>query len=230
MRIEQWGSLSVLDLWKQQVPLHHGEKYKGIPIVKFPQDLWTYEKIINDYQPEVIVELGVDNGGFTRWLYDRMLLLQMEDSSKERIVVGIDYRLDNPRKNLSSIVNQEERLNTSILLMNCNLASGQIKQTAKQLKEICEGKKVIIIEDSAHNYETTKSCITNFADLVPVGGWWVTEDTCVDFEPLRQDNWPRGCLTATTEAFENSPQWQLSDINHRYVLTCHPYGFYQRIG
>ena len=231
MQINQWESLSVLDLWKQQVLLHHGETYKGIPIVKFPQDLWTYEKIIGDYKPEIIIELGVDNGGFTRWLYDRMLLLQLESSTGPRTVIGIDYRLDAPRKNLSSIVNHKEKHDVSIMLLNCNLASGQISQTATKLKDICKGKRVMIIEDSAHNYQTTKSCITNLANLVPVGGWWITEDTCVDFESLRQNkNWPRGALTATEELLGQSSQWELSKINHQYVLTCHPNGFYRRIG
>ena len=88
-----------------------------------------------------------------------------------------------------------------------------------------------IVEDSAHEYATTRAALVGFADLVPVGGFFVVEDGCVDVEQLRLDpSWPRGVLPALHDWLA-TPQGQRYRVRHDlelYGMSCHPGGFLQR--
>lgn len=88
-----------------------------------------------------------------------------------------------------------------------------------------------MIEDSAHTYETTWSALTGFASFVPVNGYFVVEDGCVDVEEMRlSESWPRGVLPAV-EAWLATPhgsEFTLRRDLERYGLSCHPMGFLQR--
>jgi cephalosporin hydroxylase len=89
-----------------------------------------------------------------------------------------------------------------------------------------------VIEDAAHVYATTRAALDGFAELVPVGGFMVVEDGCVDAEELRMSaDWPRGVLPALDDwltsgkgcAFEVRRDLEL------YGVSCHPRGFLQRV-
>ncbi len=87
----------------------------------------------------------------------------------------------------------------------------------------------MVIEDSGHTYETTKAVLEGFAPLVPPGGWFIVEDTCVDVEALREiPSWPRGALVATLEFLASHHDFVSTDFNTDYGITCHPFGFLQR--
>jgi cephalosporin hydroxylase len=90
----------------------------------------------------------------------------------------------------------------------------------------------MVIEDSAHIESTTRAALELYADLVPVGGFFVVEDGCVDVEALRVDpHWVRGVLPALHVWLSSR---QGSDFRVRrdlemYGVTCHPTGFLQRV-
>lgn len=43
----------------------------------------------------------------------------------------------------------------------------------------------LVIEDTLHEYATTRAALDGFSHFVPEGGWFVVEDGCVDDEQLR---------------------------------------------
>ena len=62
------------------------------------------------------------------------------------------------------------------------------------------GARCLVVEDSAHDYETTSAALRGFAQFVSVGGFFVVEDGVVDVEALRVDeDWPRGVRKATED-------------------------------
>ncbi len=64
--------LPLIELWRWRIAQHHRDRYAGVPISKFPEDLRTYEQIIWERRPQVVVEVGVQYGGSTLWLRDRL--------------------------------------------------------------------------------------------------------------------------------------------------------------
>lgn len=225
-----WQETSVLDLWHRQVIQHHRESYRGIGLAKFPQDLWSYEKLIDLAQPEVILEIGINEGGFTRWLHDRLFLAQsFNPAPQPRTVIGIDIDIDKPKRNLVKLLNNPvEEVNLE--LFQCNLLNAKSLQDAKaKIVDIVGNRSLLIIEDSGHSYDTTKASLDTFPPLLKSGEWLVVEDTCVDIEALREiPSWPRGALSATNDFLASNNAFERTNFNHTYEITCHPYGFLRK--
>jgi len=225
-----WQETSVLDLWHRQVIQHHRESYRSIGLAKFPQDLWSYEKLIDLAQPEVILEIGINEGGFTRWLHDRLFLAQsFNPAPQPRTVIGIDIDIDKPKRNLVKLLNNPvEEVNLE--LFQCNLLNAKSLQDAKaKIVDIVGNRSLLIIEDSGHSYDTTKASLDTFPPLLKSGEWLVVEDTCVDIEALREiPSWPRGALSATNDFLASNNAFERTNFNHTYEITCHPYGFLRK--
>jgi cephalosporin hydroxylase len=228
--VAKWQSTSVLELWHSQVIRHHQEIYKGIGLAKFPQDLWSYEKLLDLSAPEVILEIGINEGGFTRWLYDRLLTAQIHDQQrKPRTIIGIDICTKKAKLNLSSLLNTPHD-GIKAVLIECDLLDESSLQKAKsKIIEIVNGRPLLIIEDSGHTYATTKAALDCFAELLKPSEWFIVEDTCVDIEELREiHEWPRGALAATDDFLRNNSDFERTTFNHAYEITCHPFGFIQK--
>jgi len=225
-----WQETSVLDLWHRQVIQHHRESYRGVGLAKFPQDLWSYEKLIDLAQPEVILEIGINEGGFTRWLHDRLFLAQsFNPATQPRTVIGIDIDIDKPKRNLVKLLNNPvEEVNLE--LFQCNLLNAKSLQDAKaKIVDIVGNRSLLIIEDSGHSYDTTKASLDTFPPLLKSGEWLAVEDTCVDIEALREiPSWPRGALSATNDFLASNDAFERTNFNHTYEITCHPYGFLRK--
>jgi cephalosporin hydroxylase len=95
------------------------------------------------------------------------------------------------------------------------------------------GAACLVVEDSAHEHDTTLASLRGLAHLVPPKGFFVVEDGCVDVEAMRLDAaWPRGVLPAVEEWLRSTAG---ADFVQRrdlelYGVTCHPGGFLQRRG
>ena len=222
----EWKQTSVLDLWHRQVVQHHKEEYKGIGMAKFPQDLWSYEKLINSTKPTAILEVGINKGGFTKWLHDRLLLASWEDPDQEYIVIGLDLDIKCAQKNLEKEINNNDS-SVSIELIECDLLNKRnVENVVKKIGELVEDKQLLIIEDSGHTYETTKVSLEAFSELLKPGEWFIVEDTCVDIEELRESvEWPRGALNAVNTFLTENHNFERSTFNNMYTITCHPFGF-----
>ncbi|MCK4390590.1 MAG: hypothetical protein KAV83_10190 [Desulfobacterales bacterium] len=58
----------------------------GIPTLKNVLDAWIYQEIIYEVQPEIVIEIGSYNGGFTVYMANLLELL------KKGKVVSIDNK------------------------------------------------------------------------------------------------------------------------------------------
>ena len=94
------------------------------------------------------------------------------------------------------------------------------------------GARCLVVEDSAHNYDTTLAASDGFARFVPAGEYFVVEDGCVDIKEMRLSNdWPRGVLRAIRVwlATPGGGKFTVRRDLERYGLICHPHGFPQRV-
>jgi cephalosporin hydroxylase len=228
--VEQWQNTSMLELWHTQLIQHHQELYRGIGMAKFPQDLWTYEKLLNAVNPEVIIEIGVNEGGFTHWLHDRLLTAYSSDNQKQlRTVIGLDIDIEKAKRNLFPLLSNPLD-GVEIILIQCNLLDPASLAKAKdEIALLVASRSLFMIEDSGHSYETTQASLNAFSDFSRPGEWFVVEDTCVDIEELREGNyWPRGALVATNDFLNDRSDFERTNFNHTYGITCHPYGFLRK--
>jgi cephalosporin hydroxylase len=99
------------------------------------------------------------------------------------------------------------------------------------IESVASGARCFVVEDSAHIYDTTRAALTGLAPMVPLGGYFVVEDGCVDVDEMRIfEDWPRGVLPAVRDWLGTSQGARFSvrrDLE-RYGLSCHHGGFLQR--
>ena len=169
-----------------------------------------------------MIEIGTQAGGSALWFRDRLLDLQRYGriSSRPRVIsVDIDHR--SARENLART--QADGI---------ELVTGDVRDAATVAAVAAlVGRHCLVIEDSAHEYDTTYAALESFARFVPAGGFFVVEDGCVDVDALRLDDaWPRGVLPALHDWLTTGQgrAFRVRRDLELYGVSCHPEGFLQR--
>jgi len=195
---------------------------------KFPEDLRTYEQILWERAPRVVVEVGVQHGGSTLWLRDRLFDFQRYRSRAAPIVIAVDVDLSQARKSFGALPPEGTA--------GIELLEGDIKDDgllAEIRAMVPSDAEVFVIEDAEHDATTTLAALRGLAPLIRAGGYYMVEDTCVDIERLRVDEaWPRGCGTALEEGLASEAlgrRFRRRADLQPYGLTCHPGGLVQRL-
>jgi cephalosporin hydroxylase len=217
---------SVRDYWLRRSEQHVQDYYAGLRISKFPEDLRVYEHLMWSARPNVVIELGAQFGGSTLWFRDRLRTLARYHRIHEPRVIAVDIDIEGARERVARI---DEQYEEDIVLIAGDVRDPDLPAQVASL--IPDQARCLVIEDSAHQYDTTLAALRGFARFVPVGGFFVVEDGCVDVEEMRaRPDWPRGVLPAIADWLRSTPGEsfvQRRDLE-LYGLTCHPQGFLQR--
>jgi cephalosporin hydroxylase len=138
------------EYWLARAAQHTQDSYAGVPLSKFPEDLRTYEHLLWEDAPDTVIEIGTQAGGSALWFRDRLLDLQRYGriSSQPR-VISVDVDHDSARANLA-------RTNAD----GIELVTGDVRvaETAQAVAQLA-GTRCLVIEDSAHEYDTTYAAI-----------------------------------------------------------------------
>ena len=213
--------------WLDRVAQHTSDFYAGVPISKFPEDLRVYEHLLWASKPNTVVEIGAQFGGSALWFRDRLRTLAHYGRIQGVRVISIDIDIGDARSNIESA--EPEYADT------ITLVEGDIRapETCERVLELLgPGSRCFVVEDSAHVYETTSAALRQFAPLVPLGGYFVVEDGCVDVDEMRAlDDWPRGVIPAIRNwlGTAQGAQFTVRRDLERYGVSCHVEGFLQRI-
>jgi cephalosporin hydroxylase len=217
---------SVGEYWRARAKQHTQDNYAGVPLSKFPEDLRVYEHLLWIGAPQVVIELGSQFGGSALWFRDRLAALARYGRGGEPHVIAVDVEIERTRECLAE--HHADALDGIDLVAGDVLDPGLPAQVEELLRP---GERALVVEDSAHVYETTMAALDGFSRFVPVGGFFVVEDGCVDVEEMRiETSWPRGVLPAVEEWLagpEGGGFEQRRDLE-LYGLSCHPGGFLQR--
>jgi cephalosporin hydroxylase len=140
--------------------------YKGVPCMKNPFDFSLYTKLIHDLAPGSIIEIGTYRGGSALWLADLLRSFGLDGH-----VYSIDHRY--------KCDIQDERISfiSGNALALSEVLTPDIVQNLK--------RPLLVIEDSAHAYETSLAVMRFFAPLMSPGEYLLIEDGIVnDLTPL----------------------------------------------
>lgn len=217
---------SARDLWIARARQHTADSYAGVVIAKFPEDLRTYEHLLWQMRADVVVEIGSSFGGSALWFRDRLRTMRAYGRIDSVKVISID--LDHADA-LPAVRAADPSYEETITFVQGDVCDPQLPGQIAAL--LPAGARCLVVEDSAHVYETTLAALRGFADLVPVGGYFVVEDGCVDVEEMRLDEfWPRGVLPAIAD-WRRTPEGKRFRVRRDlelYGMSCHPGGFLQR--
>jgi cephalosporin hydroxylase len=214
------------EYWLERVAQHTGDSYAGVGMSKFPEDLRVYEHLLWESGATAVVEIGAYAGGSALWFRDRLEAFARYRSGPRPLVVSIDVDIGAARH---AIAAADPAYEQSIALIEADVAEPGLADRVEAL--LPAGARCLVVEDSAHVYETTYAALAGFARLVPPGGFFVVEDGCVDIEQMRlAPDWPRGVLPALHDWLDTpgGARFTVRRDLELYGISCHPEGFLQR--
>tara|TARA_R110002020_G_scaffold82873_1_gene205403 strand:- start:9000 stop:9641 length:642 start_codon:yes stop_codon:yes gene_type:complete len=188
---------------------HYKIEYRGIPCQKCPFDYVIYQMIIDKVKPDLIIEIGTNEGGSTLYLAD---LLQIYGKGQ---IHSIDI------SDKCSVLVKDHPL---IKLFHdgwdqydFSLASGF--------------ERILVIEDSSHQYKNTLGAIERFKNLVSIGSYLIVEDGIVE-ELGWSKSFGGGPVRAIEEFLVNNEQFTVDKYWEDYFglsATFNTKGFLKRI-
>lgn len=216
----------VRDLWFARAEQHVSDTYAGVRILKFPEDLRTYEHLLWTMRADAVVEIGTRYGGSALWFRDRLRDMRTYGRIGESRVISIDVDLTLAH----TALREADPDHDAITLLEADVRDPTLPDRVRDL--LPEGARCLVVEDSQHVYETTSAALAGFADFVPLGGYFVVEDGWVDVEEMRlDDTLPRGVLPAIADWLNTSEgqRFRVRRDLELYGMSGYPGGFLQRV-
>jgi cephalosporin hydroxylase len=178
--------------------------YKGVSILKPPNDLWSVQEIIWDTKPDLLVETGTAYGGSANWYADCGVDVISIDKSP--------YRTPQPHPRV------EYRRGYSTSPTNVYM-----------VEQAAEGRRVMVVLDSDHSKQNVLDELEAYARLVSQGCYLIVEDTALGRELTGTDHDDGdGPADALDEWLPDHPEFVVDRERERYGQTMHPGGYLLR--
>jgi cephalosporin hydroxylase len=181
--------------------------WMGVRCQKNPLDAWVYQELLYEVRPEVVVELGNAFGGSALFL-SHMLDLAGVDGAP---VVCVDH-------SHAAFAAEHSRI---------ELVTGRTDDphVLARVRELCEGRRTLVIHDAAHDRDQVLADLRNYAPLVSSGSYLVVEDGAGE---LLVGGAEAGVYSAITAFLEEAADFEVDDQRERFLLTFNPRGFLRR--
>ena len=212
--LPEWSSLETLATFYRSgfERLYYGRKMQ-----KCVQDLERYAEVINDTQPEVVVETGTRWGGSALW-FSRNFDLDV-------ITVDIDPQMTSNGMQLYPRVQHMVGSSTDPTLFDI-------------LREKVAGRRVMVSLDSDHHAPHVWGEIQMYGQLVSRGCFMVVEDAC--FDMWEGDDSRRGgkripevggpLKAINLAALDRDPRWRRDTaIEDMHPVSHSPCGWWERV-
>ena len=180
----------------------------GYRTLKSPLDLWTYQEIIVETRPDLIVETGTHSGGSALYLASILDLLGHGS------VLTVDIAVP--------------KAPPSHPRLRYLTGSSVAVDIVARVRAAAEGKRVMVLLDSDHTAAHVAAELAAYDDLVSVGGYLVVEDTNVNGHPVKPDFGP-GPMEALDEFLAQRDDFVIDPDRERFLMTLNPRGFLRRV-
>lgn len=178
--------------------------FLGVPLIKCPNDLWSYQELINEFRFKTIIETGTYCGGSALWFAFIMDALGIEGGKIFTIDIEDKRKCSHPR----------------ITFLTGD--SRSVKLAAALAEQVTHPLLVTLDADHGEDHVYRELCL--YAPMTNVGDWIVVEDTNV--------SWPgeEGARGGCAKYLREHPgEFEQSPIPERFLLTMHPGGWLQRV-
>lgn len=182
----------------------------GVPLLKCPLDLWVYQEILYDLQPEYVIECGTSRGGSAFFMAGILDLI-----GKGRIItIDIeDLKADYPT---------HERVEYLI-------GSSTSPEIAERVKSIIgDAGPVMAILDSDHSRDHVMDELMVYSELVTRGSYIIVEDTNLGGHPVCPAH-GAGPMEAVFDFLKTNDSFEIDRSRTKYMLTFNPNGYLKRL-
>ena len=189
---------------------HDGETWNsmtwmGIKLWKYPTDLWIYQQILFELQPDLIVETGTAYGGSALYLAHLCDLLGRGRVLTVDILVPPGHKLPDHGR-----ITYATGLSTD-------------PSVTELMPELSQPHKILTILDSDHSADHVLNELRLYA---PLSDYLIVEDTNLNGHPVRPNFGPGPYEAVETFlASEAGAGWEHDEIRERFALTANPGGY-----
>jgi cephalosporin hydroxylase len=182
----------------------------GHRILKCPFDIWTYQEIIHETKPELIVECGTRYGGGALYLAS---LLDLRGGPGEVLTIDITamkHRPVHPR---------------------IRYVAGSTLDPAivDQVRAAAAGKRTMVILDSDHSAAQVAGELAIYPEFVSTGCYLIVDDANLGGHPVLPEHGP-GPTEALDAWYPTQTQFVIDRSRERFMLSLNPRGFLKRVG
>lgn len=185
----------------------------GKQVVKNPVDLWTYQEIIVETKPDVILETGASGGGSAFFFATICDLIGHGEIVTVDTVTYPELWRPHPR----------------IRYLTGDSTSGEI---AEEMRKAAAGRRTMVSLDSLHLYEHVTRELAIYAPLVSPGCYLVIEDTGIGDGPEGPDAWAGQhgpwADSAAREFARAHPEFTVDLSREKHLLTSNHRGWLRR--
>lgn len=139
---------------------HHAVTYRGVPYLKCPFDYVIYQMIMNEVKPDLVIEIGTNEGGGALYIADLM----------DKIGHGEIHTIDLEFKAQSDLVKSHPRIK--------RFRGGYQEYDVSPVK--AQYRKILVIDDGSHSYGDVLASLKKFGGLVSPGSYFIVEDGILD--------------------------------------------------
>lgn len=189
-------------------------RWLGVEVLKYPTDLITYQEIIHELRPDLLVETGTHSGG------SALFFASMFDLVGAGAVISIDQ---NPQKHLP----QHPRIT---YLTGSSTAPRIVAEVARRAEGL---GTVLVTLDSNHTKAHVARELELYRRFVTKGSYLIVEDTKLNGHPVytRYDHdRGEGPMEALQEFLAGNPSFEVDRSRERFRLTSNPSGFLRKRG
>jgi cephalosporin hydroxylase len=195
--------------------LHYGggswanNSWLGTEVLKSPLDLWIFQEIICQTQPDVIVEAGTYKGGSALFMANILDLL----GHGQVVTIDIEEMPGRP---------QHPRIHYL-------LGSSTAPETVEKVRTFLSPKdKVMVVLDSDHRKPHVLQELRIYSRMVTKGNYLIVEDTNLNGHPVHPDFGP-GPMEAVEEFLRENNNFQIDSSREKFLVTFNPKGYLRKI-
>jgi cephalosporin hydroxylase len=183
-------------------------RWLGQAAVKNPLDLWVFQEILFETQPDVIVETGTYRGGSALYLASICDLLGVGE------VISIDVepiRDDYPHHPRITYLGGRSSTDPDVV---------------DEVRGRVSGRRAMVLLDSDHSQAHVEAELRAYAPLVGPGCYLVVEDTNVG--RVRKELLP-GPMEAIDGFLAGTTEFEVDAEREKFLITFNPRGYLRRV-
>jgi len=182
--------------------------FLGVPIRKNPLDMWIYQEILYDVQPDLIIECGTLFGGSAYYL------ARLCDLLGKGSIVTIDIK-ERPGR----------PAHPRITYLTGSSTSDEIgQQVADRARD---ADTVLVILDSDHSRDHVLEELRRYSPFVNPGSYVIVEDTDINGHPTVVGFGP-GPMEAVDDFLSESSEFEVDAGREKFLFSFNPRGYLRR--
>jgi cephalosporin hydroxylase len=183
--------------------------WRGKAIQKNPLDLWVYQEILTETNPDVLVEAGTYRGGSAYYFASLFDL-----AGKGRVItVDIERQPDLPEHPRITYVT----------------GSSTAPEVVDRIRGMIQpGERVMVALDSDHHAEHVRKELDLYHSLVTAGCYLVVEDTHFNGHPILPRHGP-GPMEAAEAFLTGHPEFQVDRGREKFLFSFNYRGWLKRV-